>query len=526
MSPLVSRVAVLLGVLAWTEAHLTVICTSSSPQQPNTFAFWFITYAHGTGPGYTAPGKVFIQDPSAKVIEADFSNVCKPTGPHVSASGSTVADFEGVLKSKCAGLSDPQGRVPVFSDSAVECYNADNNNPVPDYAGGLRKGQTVLTDRSSSMTDYFYVVVEGSLDKPLMAGAYVTWFTGTDQVLAACPSQYPCSLASKPWTFDISVVTGPPKCTSAPAAVANAVPGSMVGCDDVYAGGLCHAQCAPSYSKIGTLECKDNGDGTASWGSAFACTNEVVCGLPKAGNNAAISSDVEGILHPCATLTPAGTSCQYTCKGFNQVSVGEITCKDVNGQGVWEGGNNYDGCAWTVAPTPSPCTGVQVSVDGVAVAGVSVGGAENNNAGGGVSLSKIPAPLNRMDLHVPSLPVATGSTVELSCCGSEPCEFVLSHYHCPPCSSSVNGGFPASLPVHGFTSASCGPRYGTTEQRMSSHHLQLQPGEKTAVPTTAEATSFVVFSQVGAFTEPWCPTKKVGCGGPCPINICKCVDTL
>eukprot|EP01064_Diplonema_japonicum_P011231 TRINITY_DN184_c0_g1_i5.p1 TRINITY_DN184_c0_g1~~TRINITY_DN184_c0_g1_i5.p1 ORF type:complete len:550 (+),score=161.87 TRINITY_DN184_c0_g1_i5:79-1728(+) len=540
----------LVGLLAVpSAAHLTVVCTATSPQQPNSFAFWFMTYDHSPDVD-KAPGMVYIKDPSANVVQAEFSNFCKP-GSGLPKGGATVDVFENLLKTHCLGLSDPSGRVPIFSDSQLTCYNPDTNNPIPHYALGVTGSTAVDTPyHTSVMTDYYFVVVENTNGGALKSGSYVTWFTGTDQNMDPCSTDYPCSLASQAWTFDISVINGGPRCKTAPPSslTANVVPATLSQCDgsvlSIFVGEVCQAQCEAGYSKAGVLECVDNGDGTGSWSSGFACTNDVVCEVPSAANqnNHLISPDIKGVLPPCGALTPADTSCPYTCNGFgHQTGPGKIRCTNVNGKGVWKAdvaAGGYDGCAWTVAPPPTPqptnvpCNdGVEVVVGAGPSSAVLLGtplDGEDRFEGSGVRLTGIPSSLRQTRLHVPALPVAEGTSMELKCCGTEECEFVVSHYHCPPCSRKVNGGFPSLLPLSGFTSASCAPRYGTTEQRMVSYRIQVQPGESVEVPkTTTEASSFVVFSQTGALPSDWCPAlKNRGCGGPCPVTVCSCHTTL
>eukprot|EP01064_Diplonema_japonicum_P000024 TRINITY_DN0_c0_g1_i9.p1 TRINITY_DN0_c0_g1~~TRINITY_DN0_c0_g1_i9.p1 ORF type:complete len:487 (+),score=182.16 TRINITY_DN0_c0_g1_i9:66-1526(+) len=165
--------------------------------------------------------------------------------------------------------------------------------------------------------------------------------------------------------------------------------------------------------------------------------------------------------------------------------------------------------------------GVKVSIDKNLLTGHNVNGMDfsNNNA----VLTRIPENMRDMQVHTPGT-IPKGTAMTLTCCGSKNCEFIVSHYHCPPCSGKVNGGFPALLPLAGFESASCAPKWGLAEQKMVSYRVQVDAGTSLVLPeTTEEATSFVIFSKIGEMADPWCQkAKKAGCGGPCPPTKCTC----
>eukprot|EP01059_Diplonema_ambulator_P025883 TRINITY_DN429_c0_g1_i4.p1 TRINITY_DN429_c0_g1~~TRINITY_DN429_c0_g1_i4.p1 ORF type:complete len:253 (+),score=79.99 TRINITY_DN429_c0_g1_i4:58-759(+) len=54
-----------------------------------------------------------------------------------------------------------------------------------------------------------------------------------------------------------------------------------------------------------------------------------------------------------------------------------------------------------------------------------------------------------------------GSVLELSCPNTDgrPCTFFIVLYNCMPCSTTLNGGLPATLLTMGWEAGSCGPQY-------------------------------------------------------------------
>ena len=101
--------------------------------------------------------------------------------------------------------------------------------------------------------------------------------------------------------------------------------------------------------------------------------------------------------------------------------------------------------------------------------------------------------------------VATGSHNAVKCpenCGDHPCEVIVVAYHCPPCSSATNGGFPASMPVEGWTAGHCAPRfrYLSDRHRMVGFRKLVPAGEVEELPeTSGPLSNYAIFVRQGAY---------------------------
>eukprot|EP01060_Flectonema_neradi_P033563 TRINITY_DN5669_c0_g2_i1.p1 TRINITY_DN5669_c0_g2~~TRINITY_DN5669_c0_g2_i1.p1 ORF type:complete len:578 (+),score=143.59 TRINITY_DN5669_c0_g2_i1:53-1786(+) len=147
---------------------------------------------------------------------------------------------------------------------------------------------------------------------------------------------------------------------------------------------------------------------------------------------------------------------------------------------------------------------------------------------GGLELRDIPTALSGAYLSVFEQSIQKGSELTLSCCDTE-CTFVVSVYHCPPCSSGMNGGFPSSLPLNGFEPASCGPFFWNEDK---AHHMvsftkTLVSGQTTKVVLTEDAPFMAVFEHNKGLQDSWCFKSKgpfsgfgPGCA-PCPVPSMK-----
>ena len=160
-----------------------------------------------------------------------------------------------------------------------------------------------------------------------------------------------------------------------------------------------------------------------------------------------------------------------------------------------------DECATTVptaAPTAVPDTASPCSTDVPLDVKVAVGGfgdvpfdsgagvpvTENMQAftvtgdGAPATLTGIPMTLTlpTVQAFFPFQPLPPSTWLEFECpqnCANAPCEVIVSAYHCPPCSTSTNGGLPVIMPQAGWSAGNCAPSFtsGTTHTMVSYRKL-------------------------------------------------------
>eukprot|EP01062_Namystynia_karyoxenos_P065908 TRINITY_DN59962_c0_g1_i1.p1 TRINITY_DN59962_c0_g1~~TRINITY_DN59962_c0_g1_i1.p1 ORF type:complete len:1302 (+),score=343.33 TRINITY_DN59962_c0_g1_i1:104-4009(+) len=106
------------------------------------------------------------------------------------------------------------------------------------------------------------------------------------------------------------------------------------------------------------------------------------------------------------------------------------------------------------------------------------------------------------------------------------CEILLLHYHCPGCSSKVNGNFPASMIGEDWTSSSCAPSFCDTDANgtaqgepypMVSYHKQIPGGNREVLPETA--TDPTMYYAVLVMEGVVCGEQTTAAG--CAKGLCK-----
>ncbi|KAJ9452214.1 x 3e-10 Uncharacterized protein, partial [Diplonema papillatum] len=344
------------------NAHLSVVCTATSPEHPKAFSMWFGTYHYAPT---VAPGTAFIKQPSGAIRSAGFGDICGLVTPLGNLTTATVLDYAASIKSpECMALTDDFGYHGVYDDSTISCYGRDDNANER-TAIGLYDGLPTSCFKDSAtaahliIATWYFVVVP---DATSGSGSYETWTEGTDvnlgpatEMLSGVETE-PCSIAAdNHWFFDISVImNGTYECTGAPPSglTTNVVPESLSRCDGsatkIYAGFLCYAHCEPGYNPIGHLTCDVDEAGNTQWNPEFRCSSATVCTVPSldAGNIAAVDYAIEGVYEPCGRLTEAGIECEFKCSGHG--SEGKIMC---NSAAQWVPATGYsEGCLRTLAP--------------------------------------------------------------------------------------------------------------------------------------------------------------------------------
>eukprot|EP01059_Diplonema_ambulator_P033335 TRINITY_DN690_c0_g2_i3.p1 TRINITY_DN690_c0_g2~~TRINITY_DN690_c0_g2_i3.p1 ORF type:complete len:397 (+),score=102.96 TRINITY_DN690_c0_g2_i3:68-1192(+) len=142
--------------------------------------------------------------------------------------------------------------------------------------------------------------------------------------------------------------------------------------------------------------------------------------------------------------------------------------------------------------------------------------------------------------------VPEGTSYTLSCPANSPypCDWFVTHYHCPPCSSNENGGWPGILTTEGWESGSCGPRIATPFQHQTAtYRRQLAPGESVVMGPSVKPTRYLTFHMMpgadcesmsagdcdtgaycsvinGKCASNWCPRRHIPKPGPDPCLQC------
>ena len=168
-----------------------------------------------------------------------------------------------------------------------------------------------------------------------------------------------------------------------------------------------------------------------------------------------------------------------------------------------------DECATTApttAPTSAPATAppLQCATDVPLDVKVGVGGfsdvpfdsgagvpvAENMQAftvagdGAPATLTGIPTTLTlpTVQAFFPVQPLPDSTWLEFECpqnCANAPCEVIVSAYHCPPCSTSTNGGLPEIMPQAGWSAGNCAPSFTSGGTHTMVSYRKLVPAGTT-----------------------------------------------
>eukprot|EP01064_Diplonema_japonicum_P037908 TRINITY_DN901_c0_g1_i1.p1 TRINITY_DN901_c0_g1~~TRINITY_DN901_c0_g1_i1.p1 ORF type:complete len:358 (+),score=48.56 TRINITY_DN901_c0_g1_i1:65-1138(+) len=126
--------------------------------------------------------------------------------------------------------------------------------------------------------------------------------------------------------------------------------------------------------------------------------------------------------------------------------------------------------------------------------------------------------------------VPTGTTYTFKCpaYSEYPCDWFVTHYHCPPCSSAENGGWPGILTTEGWESGSCGPRIvNPFHYETVTYRRQLAIGETMTIGPSVKPTKYLTFHMVpgvecSSLSVLECDTTKFCSvdGGRCIANWC------
>eukprot|EP01060_Flectonema_neradi_P028371 TRINITY_DN38135_c0_g1_i1.p1 TRINITY_DN38135_c0_g1~~TRINITY_DN38135_c0_g1_i1.p1 ORF type:complete len:242 (+),score=22.53 TRINITY_DN38135_c0_g1_i1:49-726(+) len=131
------------------------------------------------------------------------------------------------------------------------------------------------------------------------------------------------------------------------------------------------------------------------------------------------------------------------------------------------------------------------------VHGKAANGAAKISLQKGAELVDIPAVMSG-GYFFPIEEVDMGDDIMLYCMGSlnkSDCVFFVNVYHCPRCSSPVNGDLPGSLTLAGYSGGSCSPGYkhpqtGDSVHPMVTFSVPVSFGKSVTLPSHATDLSF------------------------------------
>eukprot|EP00659_Diplonema_papillatum_P011786 gene11786-18179_t len=173
----------------------------------------------------------------------------------------------------------------------------------------------------------------------------------------------------------------------------------------------------------------------------------------------------------------------------------------------------------TVSVIPPSCSPL-IAINGVELANVAVG---SNTAlpSAPVPLADIPGFFGPTSAYfLPSLPFDGSKTVKFHCCefSDDGCDVFAAMPHCPPCTTSINGGYPGILLADGWSAATCAPSFPSTYIAHSiTFHKRMAPGETYEFPAPAGGTSadwLVFFGSQEYVADIFCPTSIAETSGP------------
>ena len=399
------------------EGHKSIICTSTSPSNPDAFTFWVGTY-HDNPVNGSVPGTISIREPNGIVPMSGFSAWCSlqdcPTLPCATADPgiagtATVEDFqfEMLRAGHCTAVTDPNtGDSLMFADSELSCYEVNPGMP-GQFGTAVTSGtgtfppaddqiQTINCNQPGGNMNGIlneHRTMYGINIRDVKAGTYETWTGGTNDDLnpstkAVGGASTPCAMDENAhWKYDISVADGLADCTNNVPVIADVNPASLTFCNPImgrriFSGFVCSAICNMGFTRVGVPRCFDG-----QW-TPYRCTNLPTCDRPDASNNASIPGRNEtpayqyvnlvtdGLPGPptdpgCVDiLTISGTECNYTCN-LDKPLV-DVTCVPskstpvtADGSGIrsqircgtdgnWYPAEGFCGCRTPPCDTPTP----------------------------------------------------------------------------------------------------------------------------------------------------------------------------
>ena len=145
-----------------------------------------------------------------------------------------------------------------------------------------------------------------------------------------------------------------------------------------------------------------------------------------------------------------------------------------------------------------------ISVYGDVVPSVCVDVMDAVSGDASIPFSYIPTVMETASVYSFTGGIAAGYQIRLECCGSQDCDFFLSVYHCPPCSTSRSGGYPGSLPVSLWTPGLCSPLFtqGAHTYPTATFHKRVTAGSVELLPPTTTAVPYVAIFNLRGSTGP------------------------
>jgi len=239
-------------------AHMTNVCSSTSPSQPGILYFWFGTY-HSSIAG--ARGSVRITPPGGNELTFSLSgNGARTCSPSPRPNNAAQGNPEAAIKAGNCGIP---------SDAVVTCYgpgvgsgtgSASDPRPTSSTSGGA-----AFPSQSGAFGmsyNYAGAMVTAS------TGVYRVRTVGTDMNFDPCGvAAHPCYMNSgRYYNIGLAAAAGGNSCTGPPGNVRNMVPGSN--CDEAnFDGAMCNLPCMPDALKAGTVICADG-----VWTNSQTCT--------------------------------------------------------------------------------------------------------------------------------------------------------------------------------------------------------------------------------------------------------------
>ncbi|KAG8465059.1 hypothetical protein KFE25_012422 [Diacronema lutheri] len=306
------------------RAHLSALCSATSPDQPGVVT-WFLATYHDH-PRFT-PGKMHVVPPDGSSHTFNFNNWCD------AGSMDLVADYDAYVRSllyaapfgssslACSTKDVPGnaalGKI-VGPQHHVTCYTEWDDGTAPESGGygtwvrpqstSAGVPQNCAFNKWISASSYWWMRGQNVDAVTWYYNTFVGWTTGTYQIwtsdyddklrssaeyCSGCtssqpmtnePNKYPCKMGferalgddlPKAILVGTSVADGGAECGPLPA-LPNVVASSVQTCGaGAFSGFYCPAACQPGYNPSGKLVCSNG-----QWAGGFACSSAVSCIRP------------------------------------------------------------------------------------------------------------------------------------------------------------------------------------------------------------------------------------------------------
>ena len=142
--------------------------------------------------------------------------------------------------------------------------------------------------------------------------------------------------------------------------------------------------------------------------------------------------------------------------------------------------------------------------------------ADGNVDLGHTNYFKFPSGIRGLNVFDVPRPLPSGSSLELTCCRGEECEFWVTMYVCKECTGPRPDGLQTELLSSGWDAGSCSPCFDDDRTTISFHkHVNANSGTYKETLHSAYDEIAVVFGLEGCVSTPWCskqPGPQLGGG--------------